>query len=234
MTEHRVVSHDQWLEARKQLLASEKEFTRLRDQLSQQRRDLPWERVEKDYVFEGPEGRETLAQLFAGKSQLIVYHFMFAPEWDAGCKSCSFWADNFEGIDVHLRHRDIAFFAISRAPLAKLDAYKRRMGWTFKWVSSFGNDFNYDFHASFSPEEVESGGFFNYRRQKPYGNDVVGISVFFKDADGQVFHTYSCFARGVDIVNGAYHFIDLTPKGRDESAGSRPQAWVRRHDEYRD
>jgi len=155
--QHKVVSHDEWIEARKRLLAKEKEFTRARDVLSQQRRDLPWERVEKTYVFEGAGGQETLADLFAGKSQLIVYHFMFDPAWDAGCKSCSFWADNFDGIDVHLAHRDVSFIAISRAPYGKLAAYKRRMGWRFKWMSSFENDFNYDYHVSFTAEEVAKG-----------------------------------------------------------------------------
>lgn len=234
--EHKVVSHDAWIEARKQLLIKEKEFTRLRDQLSQQRRDLPWERVDQDYVFDGPNGRETLAQLFAGKSQLIVYHFMFAPEWDAGCPSCSFWADNFNGIDIHLTHRDISFLAISRAPFTKLDAYKKRMGWSFKWVSSFGNAFNYDYFASFTPDEIaKRNGFWNYEHQDPLGSDHAGISVFYKDADEQVFHTYSCYARGIDMMNGAYHYMDLTPKGRDEAdQRPHPQAWVRRHDEYHD
>jgi len=195
--------------------------------------DLPWERVEKEYVFDGPNGKETLAQLFAGKSQLIVYHFMFDPTWEAGCKSCSFWADNFNGIDVHLRHRDVSFLAISRAPSPKLEAYKKRMGWRFKWVSSFGTDFNYDYFVSFTPEDIAKGtAFWNYARQKPFESETVGISVFYKDPTGSVFHTYSCYARGVDMLNGAYHYIDLTPKGRDE--GPSTQAWVRRHDEYDD
>jgi predicted dithiol-disulfide oxidoreductase (DUF899 family) len=229
-----VVAHTQWLEARKGLLAKEKEFTRLRDELSRQRRELPWERVAKEYVFEGPNGEETLSELFAGKSQLIIYHFMFDPAWEEGCKSCSFWADNFNGIDVHLKHRDISFLAVSRAPWAKLDAYKKRMGWTFRWVSSFGTDFNYDYYVSFTPEEVANGnGYLNYARQTPFDTEVVGISVFYKDPGGTVFHTYSCYSRGVDMLNGAYHYIDLTPKGRDE-AEQKPhsQAWVRRHDEY--
>jgi predicted dithiol-disulfide oxidoreductase (DUF899 family) len=228
---HPVVSRTKWLEARTEHIAKEKEFTRLRDQLSQQRRELPWERVDKEYIFEGPNGRESLSKLFAGKSQLIVYHFMFDPDWEVGSKSCSFWADNFNGIDIHLRHRDISFLAISRAPWSKLEAYRKRMGWSFKWVSSFGSDFNYDYHVSFTPEEVATGsGFFNYERQEPYGSETVGISVFYKNPDGLVFHTYSSYARGVDMLNGAYHYIDLTPKGRDEADHS--QAWVRRHDEY--
>ena len=233
---HRVVSHDQWIEARKALLAKEKEFTRLRDELSQTRRALPWERVEKEYVFDGPTGKETLAQLFAGKSQLIVYHFMFDPDWEAGCKSCSFWADNFNGIDTHLRHRDISFLAVSRAPLTKLEAYKKRMGWSFKWVSSFGTDFNFDYGVSHTKEEVAKGtAYWNYKTQKPHDTETVGISVFAKEQNGQVCHTYSAYQRGVDLMNGAYNYIDLTPKGRDESEqGPNPQAWVRRHDEYED
>jgi predicted dithiol-disulfide oxidoreductase (DUF899 family) len=230
---HPVVSPFDWLTARTELLAKEKEFTKLRDQLSQQRRALPWERVEKDYFFEGPNGQESLADLFAGKSQLIVYHFMFDPDWEAACKSCSFWADNFNGIDIHLKHRDISFLAISRAPFSKLDAYKKRMGWSFRLVSSFGSDFNYDYHASFTPEEIANGNaFFNYKWQEPYDGETVGISVFYQKPGGAIFHTYSTFARGVDMVNGAYQYIDLTPKGRDEEPEGNPQSWVRRHDEY--
>jgi predicted dithiol-disulfide oxidoreductase (DUF899 family) len=232
MASHRIVSREEWLEARKALLKKEKEFTRLRDDLSRQRRELPWVKVEKNYVFDGPNGKETLADLFAGKSQLIVYHFMFDPSWDAGCKSCSFWADNFNGIAIHLRQRDVSFLAISRAPYAKLAAYKQRMGWNFKWVSSFGADFNYDYHVSFTPAEVAGEAVYNYARIKPWGPEAVGISVFSKDENGDVFHTYSCYARGVDMLNGAYHYLDLAPKGRDETGTGGPQAWVRRHDEY--
>jgi predicted dithiol-disulfide oxidoreductase (DUF899 family) len=236
MQNHKVASHDEWLAARKQLLAKEKEFTRLRDELSKERRELPWERVEKNYVFDGPGGKETLAQLFEGRSQLVVYHFMFDPDWDAGCPHCSFWADNFNGIPVHLKHRDVTMVAISRAPQAKLEAYHKRMGWSFKWLSSFGSDFNYDYYVSFTPEEVaKEQAYYNYRpneRQKAL--ESVGISVFHKDADGTVFHTYSCYSRGVDMLNGAYHYLDLVPKGRDEAGQSNPQFWVRRHDEYKD
>jgi len=236
MQTHKIVSHDEWLAARKQLLAKEKEFTRLRDELSKERRELPWERVEKNYVFDGPGGKETLAQLFEGRSQLVVYHFMFDPDWDAGCPHCSFWADNFNGIPVHLNHRDVTMVAISRAPQAKLEAYRKRMGWSFKWLSSFGSDFNYDYYVSFTPEEVaKEQAYYNYRlneRQKTL--ESVGISVFHKDADGTVFHTYSCYSRGVDMLNGAYHYLDLVPKGRDEAGQSNPQFWVRRHDEYKD
>ena len=231
---HRIVSPDEWIEARQQFLAKEKEFTRLRDQLSQQRRDLPWERVDREYVFEGPNGKETLSDLFAGRSQLIVYHFMFGSDWEAGCPSCSFWADNFNGIVVHLNQRDATLVAVSRAPFSKLDAYKKRMGWSFKWVSSAANDFNRDYQVSFTPEEVAKGEIdYNYARQRPFGTEMPGASVFYKDTSGKVFHTYSAYGRGLDILNVAYHYLDLVPKGRDE-AGQKPhpQAWVRRHDEY--
>ena len=203
-----------------------------RAELSRERRELPWEKVEKEYVFTGPNGEETLAQLFDGSTQLIVYHFMFAPEWEAGCPSCSFWADNFNGIDVHLKHRDTSFVAISRAPYEKLKAYRQRMGWNFKWLSAAGNDFAYDLHASHTPEEMAGEAWLNYKMAKPRpkGTDDVAISVFTKDLDGDVFHTLSAYARGVDMMNGAYHYLDLTPKGRDE--GDRNQFWVRRHDEY--
>ena len=233
MENHKVVAHEEWLAARRQLLAEEKEFTRLRDRLSQQRRDLPWERVDKDYVFEGPDGPETLSQLFDGRHQLAVYHFMLAPDWQEGCKSCSFWADNFNGIDAHLRQRDVSFLAISRASLPKINAFKKRMGWTFKWVSSFDNDFNYDYRVSFRSEQSSSSGeiIYNYARRKTTMEELPGISVFYKDEDGRIFHTYSCYARGLDMLNGAYHWLDLTPKGRDET-GPHKMAWVRLHDEY--
>jgi predicted dithiol-disulfide oxidoreductase (DUF899 family) len=231
---HKVVSHAEWIEERKKLLAKEKEFNRLRDQLSEQRRELPWERVDKQYTFEGPNGKETLPQLFDGASKLVVYHFMFDPKWDAGCPHCSFWADNFDRIPIHLKHRDISFVAISRAPYSKLAAYHKRMGWSFKWLSSFGTDFNFDYSASFTPDEVKNGtAFWNYERQKPdAGEDVVGISAFVKDEAGGIFHTYSTFSRGVDMLNGAYHYIDLTSKGRDEAGHDFRQFWVRRRDEY--
>jgi predicted dithiol-disulfide oxidoreductase (DUF899 family) len=228
----KIVSHADWLEARKQLLAKEKEFTRLRDQLSVQRRDLPWERVEKPYVFDGPAGRETLADLFAGKSQLVVYHFMFAPDWEVGCKSCSFWADNFNGIAPHLAQRDVSLVAISRAPLATLEAFRKRLGWSFKWVSSGDGDFNYDYEVSFTPDDLAGEVVYNYDRRKTSMSDLPGISVFCKDAGGAIFHTYSCYARGLDMMNGAYHFLDLTPKGRDETGLPHTMAWVRLHDLY--
>jgi|SRR5215472_5946400 len=230
---HKVVSHAEWIEARKKLLSKEKEFNRLRDELSEQRRALPWERVDKDYVFEGPGGKETLPQLFEGASQLVVYHFMFNPNWDAGCPHCSFWADNFDRIPIHLRHRDISFVAISRAPYAKLAAYHRRMGWSFKWVSSFGSDFNFDHFVSFTPAEIKNAtAYYNYKQQGGLGEEQVGISAFARNDAGDVFHTYSTYSRGVDMLNGAYHYMDIAPKGRDEAGHRDPQYWVRRRDEY--
>ena len=232
MGNHKVVSHDEWLAARGQLLAEEKVFTRLRDRLSQRRRELPWERVEENYVFDRPSGRETLAQLFDGRHQLALYHFMLGPDWEEGCKSCSFWADNFNGIDVHLKQRDVTFLAISRAPLRRIEAFKKRMGWTFKWVSSYGSDFNYDYQVSVRPEQLASGEtVYNYAPSKMTIEERPGISVFYKDDRGAIFHTYSCYARGLDMLNGAYHWLDLVPKGRDES-GPHKMSWVRLHDEY--
>ena len=228
---HKVVSNDEWIAARKQLLIKEKEFTRLRDQLSQQRRDLPWEAVTKEYVFEGPSGKQTLAELFDGRSQLVVYHFMFAPDWDAGCPHCSFWADNFDRIIVHLNHRDVTMIAVSRAPYGKLAAYEKRMGWNFKWVSSGDNDFNFDYRVSFTPDELATKEvLYNYKMQDPGPEEREGVSVFYKSPAGGVFHTYSAYARGIDMVNTAYHYLDMAPKGRDE--GDRTQFWVRRHNEY--
>lgn len=228
---HPVVSSDQWLEARKQLLAKEKEFTRLRDQITAQQRALPWEAVTKEYVFEGAKGRQTLADLFDGRSQLIVYHFMFDPDWDEGCKSCSFWADQFDAIPVHLAHRDVTLVAVSRAPYVKLDAYRKRMGWAFTWVSSGHSDFNTDYHVSFTPEEVEKkSGFYNFATTDPFDTERHGLSVFYKDPAGKIFHTYSTYGRGTDMLNGAYNYLDLAPKGRDEGEG--PMGWLRRHDAY--
>jgi len=228
---HPVVSHEQWLTARTAFLAKEKEFTRLRDQLSQQRRELPWEAVTKKYVFEGPDGKQTLSELFDGRSQLVVYHFMFAPDWEAGCPHCSHWADNFNGIIVHLNHRDATMIAVSHAPYKKLAAYKKRMGWSFKWVSSAETDFNFDYYVSFTPEQsAKKEAFYNYAKQDPGSPEREGASVFYKDPSGSVFHTYSTYARGIDILNVDYHYLDLVPKGRDE--GGRGPFWVRRHDEY--
>jgi predicted dithiol-disulfide oxidoreductase (DUF899 family) len=233
MEPHKVVSKQEWTAARKQLLAKEKEFTRARDALSRERRDLPWEKVEKTYVFQGPKGQETLAELFAGKSQLIVYHFMFGPDWETGCKSCSFWADNFNGVADHLKQRDVSFLAVSRAPLEKLEAFKKRMGWGFKWVSSAGSDFNFDYDVSFTPEALAKGeALHNYEMRKNSMSELAGISVFFKDASDAIYHTYSCYARGLDMVNGAYHLLDLAPKGRDEAGLPHTMSWVRLHDLY--
>jgi predicted dithiol-disulfide oxidoreductase (DUF899 family) len=230
--EHPAVSHNEWIAARKALLTKEKKFTRLRDELNQKRRDLPWEKVDKEYSFDGPNGKVTLAELFDGKSQLIIYHFMFAPDWDEGCAHCSFWADNFDGIIVHLNQRDTAMAAISRAPLKKLNAFKKRMGWSFKWVSSLNNDFNYDYQASFTPAEVENGSaYYNYSKTDVGVSDREGVSVFYQDASGGVFRTYSSYRRGIDMLNTAYHYLDLTPKGRDEEPDS-PQSWVDYRDRY--
>jgi predicted dithiol-disulfide oxidoreductase (DUF899 family) len=233
--DHAVVSHEEWFSARAAFLVKEKEFTRLRDELSRQRRDLPWEKVDKPYVFEGPRGEETLAELFENRSQLVVYHFMFSPEWDEGCLHCSFWADNFNGIGVHLNHRDVTFVAISRAPLAKIERFKKRMGWSFKWVSSSQTEFNFDYQASFTPQQVQSqSAIYNYSKTDPGETDLVGVSVFYRDESGAVFHSYSCYARGVDMLNTAYHYLDLVPEGRDEAGLEGPQDWVRRHDRYHD
>jgi predicted dithiol-disulfide oxidoreductase (DUF899 family) len=232
MGNHKIVSREEWIEARKRLLSKEKEFTRLRDQLSEQRRDLPWVRVDKAYVFDGPDGKETLPQLFDGRSQLVVYHFMFAPEWETPCKSCSFWADNFERNVVHLAQRDVTLIAVSRAPLGKLDAFKQRMGWTFKWVSSGGGDFNDDYQVSPAPAQLAKGEtYYNYAPMKTAMTDLPGISVFYQDPGGAVFHTYSCYARGLDMMNVAYQYLDLVPKGRDET-GPHAMAWVRYRDSY--
>jgi predicted dithiol-disulfide oxidoreductase (DUF899 family) len=233
METHKVVPQEEWVRARKEFLTKEKEFTRLRDQLSQQRRELPWVRVEKEYSFDGPQGKETLAKLFDGRSQLLVYHFMFHPSWTEGCKSCSFWADNFNNAIVHLNQRDVTMIAISRAPLAQLAAFKKRMGWTFKWVSSFGNDFNWDYHVSFTPEEMKKGDmYYNYEPRQFPQEEAPGLSVFYKDTKENIFHTYSCYSRGLDMLNGAYHHLDLVPKGRDEEGLTYSQAWVRHHDRY--
>lgn len=233
MTTHSIVSPEEWTKQRRELLAKEKEFTRLRDELSQARRDLPWERVAKTYEFDGAGGKVTLAEAFDGRSQLVVYHFMFAPEWENGCKSCSFWADNFNGIVQHLNQRDVSFAAISRAPLAKLRAFADRLGWSFKWMSSEGSDFNYDYNVSFRPQDLAAGkGVYNYVSLAMNMTDLPGVSVFYKDADGAIYHTYSAYSRGIDILNAAYNYLDIVPKGRDEADLSYPMAWVRLHDQY--
>ena len=230
---HAVISGDKWRAARKKLLAREKAFTRARDKLSAERRKLPWEKVVKDYVFTGPEGMEPLADLFGGRSQLIVYHFMLGPGWKQGCPSCSFLADHFDGAAVHLAQRDVTFVVVSRAPLKEIKTFKKRMGWKFKWVSSHGSDFNEDFHVSF-PEEKSGNGkvLYNYQLQDSMGEEMPGASVFYKDRKGGIFHTYSAYARGLDILVGAYNFLDLVPKGRDEDKLPWSMAWVKHHDRY--
>jgi predicted dithiol-disulfide oxidoreductase (DUF899 family) len=233
ITDHPIVSHEAWVEARKQHLAREKEFTRLRDQLSAERRAMPWERVETPYVFETLAGKKTLAELFAGRSQLLVQHLMFAPGWKDACKSCSFWADNFNGTQMHLAARDVTFTAVSTAPLAQIEAFKARMGWGFDWVSCYGSSFNEDFHVTFSPDALAKGEVqYNYRPIKTSMSELPGISVFYRDDSGAVFHTYSCYSRGLDMLNGAYHYLDLVPKGRDEDDLAHHMSWVRLHDSY--
>ncbi len=229
----KVVSQAEWLAARKELLSKEKEFTRLRDELSRQRRELPWEKVEKEYVFDGPNGKQTLADLFGEKSQLIVYHFMFGPGWQEGCPSCSFLSDHFDGAVVHLAARDVSLVVVSRAPIAQIEAFKKRMGWRFKWVSSYANDFNYDHHVSFTKEEQGKGQvYYNYTTQPFPSEEGPGTSVFYKDKAGKIFHTYSSYARGLDILVGTYNWLDLAPKGRDEGGLAHTMAWVRHHDKY--
>jgi predicted dithiol-disulfide oxidoreductase (DUF899 family) len=233
MAGHAIVSREEWRAARKTHLAREKEFTRLRDQLSAERRALPWVRVDKAYVFEGPEGKVTLAELFDGRRQLIVYHFMFGPGWEQGCPSCSFLADHIDGAAVHLAQRDVTLLAVSRAPLDQIEAFKKRMGWRFKWVSSHGTDFNFDYHVSFTKGEIETGEVdYNFERREFPSEEAPGISVFYKDEHGDVFHTYSAYARGLDLLVGAYNYLDLAPKGRDEDALPFTMAWVRHHDRY--
>jgi predicted dithiol-disulfide oxidoreductase (DUF899 family) len=229
----RIVPPAEWLAARKELLKKEKEFSRLRDELSRQRRELPWEKIEKQYVFDGPNGKETLADLFGGKSQLIIYHFMFGPDWKEGCPSCSLLADHFDGSLPHLAARDVRFAVASRAPLSHIEAFKKRMGWRFKWVSSYATDFNFDYHVSFTKEELAKGEMtYNYTTQKFPSEEGPGASVFYKDAAGNIFHTYSAFARGLDMMIGAYNWLDLVPKGRDEEGLAHTMAWVRHHDKY--
>src|ERR1035437_3903622 len=231
----KVVQSAEWLAARKELLRKEKEFSRLRDELNRQRRALPRERVEKKYVFDGTRGKETLADLFGGRSQLIVYHFMFGPGWKEGCPSCSFLADTFDGAVVHLAHRDVTFLAISRATLPEIEVFKKRMGWQFKWVSSFGNEFNYDYHVSFSKQERDNDKvYYNYDMMEFPSEEGPGTSVFYKNEAGEIFHTYSSYARGLDPMIGTYNWLDLAPKGRDEDGLVHSMAWVRHHDKYVD
>ena len=233
MKNHKVVSQEEWLVRRKQHLEKEKQFTKLRDQLSQERRDLPWVKVNKSYKFDSVKGKQKLSDLFEGKSQLIVYHFMFDPNWEAGCPSCSFWADNFNGINIHLNQRDINLVCISRANLNELIEYKKRMAWDFNWVSSYDNDFNFDFNVSFSEEDMQSDkANYNFYTAKFSASEAPGISVFYKNENNAIFHTYSCYARGLDMLNGAYHFMDLAPMGRNEDDLPHTMAWLKRHDSY--
>lgn len=229
-----IVSRDEWLVARKELLAREKELTRLRDALNAKRRALPWVKVEKAYAFDTLEGRRTLAELFDGRSQLIVHHFMFGPGWGAGCIGCSFTADHIEGTRVHLEHHDVSLVRVSRAPLAEIDAYRRRMGWQVKWVSSHGSDFNYDYRVSFTPEEIARGAVtYNYATASVSIEDLSGLSVFYRDANGEVFHTYSTYGRGDELVDSTYMLLDMTPRGRNETGPHHNlMDWVKRHDEY--
>lgn len=231
--DHKVVSREEWIVARKALLAREKESTRLRDQLSTERRNLPWVKIEKPYIFDGPAGKEALADLFAGRRQLVIYHFMFAPDWKEGCPSCSFVSDHIDGALAHLAARDVTLVMVSRAPLAKLEAFKRRMGWRFKWVSSYGNDFNADFHVSFTPEETAQGKlYYNYTLQEFPSAEAPGMSVFYRDDSGDVFHTYSTYGRGVEPLVGTYMVLDMVPKGRDEDHLGFSMEWLRHHDRY--
>ena len=232
--QHRTVSRDEWLAARKAHLRNEKALTRMRDLVAAERRALPWVKVDENYVFDTPEGKKTLAQLFGKNSQLVIHHFMFAPDWEAGCPSCSLEADHAEGAIVHLEHHDVRYVSVSRAPLAKIQAYKKRMGWKARWVSSYGSDFNYDFHVSFTKEQLAAGKV-DYNYDLVEGHDELpGLSAFYKDGNGPVFHTYSTYARGLDLLIGAYNYLDLAPKGRDEAALPWTMAWVRHHDRYDD
>jgi predicted dithiol-disulfide oxidoreductase (DUF899 family) len=233
MTTHKTATWDAWLEARRDLLAAEKDLTRRSDQVAQLRRQLPWVRVDKAYTFDGPDGRQTLAGLFNGRRQLMVQHFMLTPGAEQGCPSCSFMADHTDGITVHLAHRDVTFVAISRAPFAEIERFRRRMGWQFKWLSSHGSSFNYDFRVSFTPEEVAKGELpYNYGIWPYAFEEWPGISVFWKDDAGDVFHTYSTYGRGVEVMMGTYRLLDLTPKGRDERDTFYKMEWVRHHDRY--
>ena len=231
-TKHNVVSPDEWITAGAALLKKEKEFTKARDAISAARRDLPWVKVETDYVFEGLDGPVSLAELFNGRSQLIVYHFMYAPGWDEGCSGCSFVCDHVDGARQHFEHHDVAYVAVSRAPLAEFQAFKKRMGWTFRWVSSSKNNFNYDFGVSYRKSDLEKGPVLhNFIEQKLSGEEQPGLTVFTKDEEGNIYRTYSTYERGLDMLIGAYNYLDLTPKGRNESG---PMSWMCLHDQYKD
>jgi predicted dithiol-disulfide oxidoreductase (DUF899 family) len=234
MDKNAIVSREEWIAARKQLLAREKHLTHLRDEINAERSKLPWVRVDKDYVFDGPDGKETLAQLFDGRSQLIIYHFMFGPEWEQGCVGCSFLADHLDGSLIHIQNHDVAWVAVSRAPWAKIAAFQKRMGWQFKWRSSFGSDFNYDYHVSFKPEEIAAGEvYYNFEMQKPHGEESHGLSVFYNDEVGAIFHTYSSYARAGENYLGTYQLLDITPKGRNEKGPNFAfPDWAKHHDRY--
>jgi predicted dithiol-disulfide oxidoreductase (DUF899 family) len=233
MQPHKIVSRQEWIEARKALMAREKELTQAREAVSEQRRNLPWVKVDKTYLFDAPHGKVTLADMFRGRPQLVVQHVMFAPEWDAACKSCSFWADGFERMVPHLAARDTTMIAVSRAGVKKLEAFKTRMGWTFDWVSSGDSDFNGDYGVTFTKQQIEAAKpLYNFGTTPFYGEELPGISVFYRDDTGAVFHTYSTFARGLDMMNAAYHYLDLTPLGRHEDGLPYPMDWVRLRDQY--
>lgn len=229
---HRIVSQDEWVTARKELLKKEKESTRLLDQLGEQRRNLPWVRITKNYVFDGPNGKVTLADLFAGRNQLVIYHFMFGPDWQEGCPSCSYVSDHIDATLPHLAARDVTLVTVSHAPFAKLDAFKKRMGWQVNWVSAYENDFNQDFHVSFTAEEAKGKVYYNFTEQEFPSQEAPGLSVFYKDAGGDIYHTYSTYGRGLDILVGTYRVLDMVPKGRDEDDLPFPMDWVRYHDRY--
>jgi predicted dithiol-disulfide oxidoreductase (DUF899 family) len=228
----KIVSRDEWLAARKKLLTKEKQLTREHDAVAAERRQLPWVRVEKKYVFDSPNGKKTLADLFDRRSQLVVYHFMFGPEWQEGCPSCSFNMDHTDPALVHLAQRDVSFAAISRVPISKIEAFKKRMGWKFNWVSSNGTDFNYDYHVSFTPEQQAGEVDYNYELTQFPSTEAPGISVFYKDKDGNIFHTYSAFARGTESTMNTYNYLDYVPKGRDEDNLPFTMSWLRHHDRY--
>ena len=233
MQAHKTVSREEWLAARRALLVKEKELLKAKDALREQTRALPWVKVDKEYVFDGPNGKETLSDLFAGRSQLVIRHFMLGPGWKEGCVGCSSGADQTDGSVVHLINHDVMFVTVSRAPYPEIAAYHKRMGWQFKWVSSFGSDFNFDYHVSFTEEDEKRGkAFYNFADMDYMGDEMPGTSVFFKNEAGEIFHTYSAFARGSELIGGVYGILDITPKGRNEPPGGNLTAWVRRHDEY--
>lgn len=235
MQPNEIVSRGDWIAARRKHLAEEKEFTRLRDQLSEHRRQLPWVRVDEDYVFQGASGKTSLSELFAGRSQLIIYHFMFGPSWDEGCPRCSLISDHFDGAIIHLNQRDVTMVVVSRAPIEKLEDFRRRMGWKFKWLSSLGSGFNHDYHVSFADKGSDDEQvYYNYKMMSYPSDEAHGISVFYKDGQGNIYHTYSSYGRGLDMLIGAYNILDLAPKGRDEADLSFTMSWVRRHDQYGD